>query len=84
MAAGLIVGTSIIGARLIAPYEISAVRGADGNPMVFRVNTITGDVESCALKLAITQGDPSQLSTLDEFKARMQRAFSIQCQGTLP
>jgi hypothetical protein len=46
LGAPVIVGASIIGARVIAPYEISATTGSQ-NPMAWRVNTITGEVDAC-------------------------------------
>ncbi len=44
-----IVGLSIVGARVIAPYEIAAGVGAGGNPFVWRANAMTGTVEFCRL-----------------------------------
>jgi hypothetical protein len=40
--AGLIVGMSIIGSRLVAPYQLTS-----GPAFLWRVNTITGQVREC-------------------------------------
>lgn len=55
LAAAVIVGASIIGARMVAPYQISATVGADQNPMAWRVNTITGEVQACGF---VMKGGP--------------------------
>jgi hypothetical protein len=38
----LIIGASIIGAKLIAPYQL-----ASGNVAMWRLNTVTGSVTLC-------------------------------------
>ena len=45
--AAAIIGLSILGARFLDRYRISAVKGADENPTVFRVDAITGAVVLC-------------------------------------
>jgi hypothetical protein len=45
--AAAIIGLSILGARFLDRYRISALKGADENPAVFRVDTITGAVVLC-------------------------------------
>jgi len=40
-----IVAASFLGARSAAPYEIAAGTDANGNPILWRVNSITGHVE---------------------------------------
>jgi len=61
--AALIVGASIIGARFVGRYEIAPSVGADGNPFVWRLDTRTGEVESCAFyKNPFDQFDPDNKS----------------------
>jgi hypothetical protein len=47
--ASLIVALSVIGARLMPRYEISGSLDASGNPIAWRVNSATGDVQICML-----------------------------------
>jgi hypothetical protein len=47
----VIVGLSIIGARVIAPYEV-----ASGTAIAWRINTITGAVELCNMSIEV--GNP--------------------------
>jgi hypothetical protein len=54
LGAAVIVGASVIGARVIAPDEISATTGSQ-NPMAWRVNTITGEVDACGF---VRKGGP--------------------------
>jgi hypothetical protein len=42
----LIVGASIIGSRLVAPYQM-----ASGPALIWRLNTITGEVRECVREL---------------------------------
>jgi hypothetical protein len=48
----VIVGGSIIAARVIAPYEI-----ASGTAVLWRVNTITGTVQLCNFTLDVGNVD---------------------------
>jgi hypothetical protein len=45
--AAAIIGLSILGGCFLDRYRISAVKGADENPTVFRVDAITGAVVLC-------------------------------------
>lgn len=46
--AAAIIGLSIVGARLVGRYEISAGgRDTNGISIVWRVDTLTGDVQIC-------------------------------------
>jgi hypothetical protein len=56
--ASVIVGASIVGARLVAPYEIAAGNDGDGNPMLWRANTITGKVEICMALSVVKDRNP--------------------------
>jgi hypothetical protein len=45
--AAVLIGASIIVARAIAPYEIAPGVDGQGNPLLWRANAITGDVQLC-------------------------------------
>lgn len=45
--AGLIVGGSIIYARFLDSYEVSATQGANDTPVAWRINTRTGTLTAC-------------------------------------
>ena len=47
VAAGLIIGASIVWTRLATPYEFAATRHPD--PAVWRGNVMTGGVDICRL-----------------------------------
>jgi len=49
VAAAFIIGLSIIGARFVPRYEISATVDKDGTSLAWRVNSLTGDVQICSL-----------------------------------
>lgn len=42
-----IIGASVLGSRLIAPYQISSTSIVGGYTFVWRLNTITGNVQRC-------------------------------------
>lgn len=57
--AALLIGSALVGVRLISRYEISAVAGSDRVPMSWRIDTWTGDMELCSFeKEAIDPRDP--------------------------
>jgi hypothetical protein len=46
--ASAILGATIIGARLIAPYQVGVNVGADGTlSIIWRANKITGEIQIC-------------------------------------
>jgi len=42
-----LIAVSIICAPLVSPYRIAPAVDADGNPFLWRVNAVTGDVQIC-------------------------------------
>jgi hypothetical protein len=48
----IIIGMSIVGARVIAPYEFTS-----GTALVWRLNTITGVVVPCAVPGGVFPGN---------------------------
>ena len=46
--AALILGASVIGSRLVAPYQLTS-----GPALLWRVNTITGEVRECLRELDV-------------------------------
>jgi hypothetical protein len=76
-----IIGASIIAARAMALYEISATRGADGNPMVWPANALTGNLEFCTFQTA-------SKPTWDELMASGAQTaapkLALRCSQTLP
>ncbi len=49
---GALIAASLLGSewRFGARYQIAPAMGADGNPFVWRVDTVTGEVESCTFE----------------------------------
>ena len=47
VAASLILGASIIASRVTAPYDFAVGMSDNGEAVLWRVNTITGDTEVC-------------------------------------
>ena len=47
VAAALILGASIIASRVVAPYDFAVGVSENGEAVLWRVNTITGDTEVC-------------------------------------
>ena len=43
----ILIGISIIAARVVAPYEIATGVDSQGNPLLWRANALTGDVQIC-------------------------------------
>jgi hypothetical protein len=54
----ILIGISIITARVIAPYEIAPGVDGQGNPLLWRANAITGDVQLCAALNVIKHTEP--------------------------
>ena len=47
VAAALIIGSSIIASRVVAPYDFAVGMSESGEAVLWRVNTTTGETEVC-------------------------------------
>ncbi len=43
----VIVGAAVFGSKLVAPYQMSNVEAADYTRIIWRLNTITGNIQMC-------------------------------------
>lgn len=67
-----IIGLSIVGAQFVGRYAISATGGAGGNAVVWRVDSLTGDVQICTLT-------PSD----NPFDTGPGRPFNVKCRQSI-
>ena len=67
----LLIGLSIVAARFVNRYEIAAGVDAGGNPIAWRLNTRTGEVQICALT-------PSD-NPFDKFGAPVTKRTNVEC-----
>lgn len=58
LAGSFVIGMAIIGARFIAPYQIAAAVDGSGNPAIWRLNVVTGDVRFCPALNVIKDHNP--------------------------
>jgi hypothetical protein len=54
----IVIGLAVVAARVIAPYEIAAGVDGQGNPLLWRINAITGDVQMCPALNVIKRTEP--------------------------
>lgn len=47
----VLIGLSILGARVIAPYQIAMGNAPNGAIAIYRLNTFTGVVDVCGYKI---------------------------------
>jgi hypothetical protein len=59
LAASVILAAALIAARVIAPYEFASGVDAQQNPILWRGNTMTGDVKLCAALNVLRHVDPA-------------------------
>jgi hypothetical protein len=50
----VVISASVLGSRVLAPYEIAPGRNLDGSPIVWRLNVMTGKIEFCTAQNVIT------------------------------
>jgi hypothetical protein len=74
--AALIIAGAIIAAQFVPRYEIAAVMNGVGNPILWRTNARTGDVEICSLLPIGSTADPfEQIAKGARFEVRCSRSF---------
>ncbi len=45
--AAVIIGAAILATQFVGRYQIAAASGTDGSPFVWRLDTRTGEIQSC-------------------------------------
>ena len=71
----LIIGASILAAQFLGVYEIAAVTNTAGNPIVWRINRRTGDIEICSFS---PRNDP-----FEALARNGKRTFDLKCDSSL-
>ena len=54
----IIIGVSIVGSNLVAPYQFVGGLDAEQNPFVWRANKVTGVLEICSARNVIKSKNP--------------------------
>lgn len=45
--AAVIIGAAIVAAQFVGRYQVASAAGTDGSPFVWRLDTRTGEIQSC-------------------------------------
>jgi hypothetical protein len=72
----LIIGTAIFGSEFIGRYEIAAVGNPAGPPIVWRINSRSGEIEICSFS-------PNADDPMEAIARNGQRTLYLKCGSSL-